>query len=646
MKKIFLQQIILFIFLIEFSFASSTTKEIANELVKEDSFYLKQHSTNPIFWQPFHENLFNKAKKQNKLIFLSIGYSTCHWCHEMNRESFSDIEVARILNKHYISIKVDKEELPQIDFKYQEKYREFKNKNGGWPLTVILNHKKQIVFLGTYLPKNSLNETVGLIETLQKYAKQNEKNSLKILKKSNQNIKKTISNHEEAFVKTMLERYDEKFHGFDKQNKFPLTSHLNFLFDLHLLNKDETLKTIVLNTSKTLINNALQDHIQGGFYRYSVNQNFTFPHFEKMLYTQAELLALFYRLYLNTKDETYLKAIKNTIAFTNKYLQNKQSLFYSAVDAKEKYYLYDYEKLYSFLEENEFENIEEELEKIAFDEFGNLSNNLNLVKKEILNKDLKALLKEFREKENFPFIDKKIITSWNAMMISSLFKISTLDKNYLKQAINSLDSLLKNLYVKNTLYHQKVENKTPLQEALLEDYVFLSEALINAFLKTYENKYLDLAKKLSFFVNENFYKDKTWFYDKEKNYKAYFSDRHYSSPISIHLNNLYSIANLNYDLKLLESTKIKIQEQKQKILNDISRFPNALRLFTRIKHQDVILKTNKNNLLKNKKLIETIKYPYLLTQVENTKNYLACDEKTCFYYDIDLNKVIESIDKL
>ena len=646
MKKIFLQQIILFIFLIESSFASNTTKEIANELAKEDSYYLKQHSTNPIFWQAYDENLFKKAKEQNKLIFLSIGYSTCHWCHEMNKESFSDTEVARILNKHYLSIKVDKEELPQVDFKYQEKYREFKNENGGWPLTVILNHKKQIVFLGTYLPKNSLNETVGLIETLKKYAKQKEKNSLKILEKSNQNIKKTISNHEEAFVKTMIKRYDEKFYGFDKQNKFPLTSHLNFLFDLYLLNKNETLKTIVINTSKALINNALQDHIQGGFYRYSVNQDFTFPHFEKMLYTQAEILPLFYKLYLNTKDEAYLKAIKNTIAFTNKHLQNEQKLFYSAVDAKEKYYLYDYEKLFNFLEEKGFKNIEEELEKISFDEFGNLSNNLNLVKKEIQNKDLKALLKEFREKENFPFIDKKIITSWNAMMISSLFKISTLDENYLKQAINALDSLLENLYVKNTLYHQKVENKTPLQEALLEDYVFLSEALINAYLKTYENKYLDLAKKLSFFVNENFHKDKTWFYDKEKNYKAYFSDRHYSSPISIHLNNLYSIANLNYDLKLLESTKIKIQEQKRKILNDISRSPNALRLFTRIKHQDVILKTNKNNLLKNKKLIETIKYPYLLTQVENTKNYLACDEKTCFYYDIDLNKVIESIDKL
>lgn len=641
MKKIFLQQLIIFIFLLEVCFANS----FINELAKEDSFYLKQHSTNPIFWQPFHEKLFKKAKKQNKLIFLSIGYSTCHWCHEMNKESFFDTEVAKILNTHYISIKVDKEELPQVDLKYQEEYIKIKGENGGWPLTVILNHKKQIVFLGTYLPKNSTYSTIGLIKTLKKYAKQNQKNKLELLKAKKKTQKTTINDHEKAFINTMLKRYDNQFYGFDKQNKFPLSSHLSYLYTLSILNDSKPLEKVVQNTSKAFIKNGLHDHIQGGFYRYSVNKDFTLPHFEKMLYTQAEILYVFYDLYMNTKNEIYKKSIIDTINFTNKFLKNKQNLFYSAIDANEQYYLYDYDKLYEFLDKKNYKDIEKNLEKIGFDEFGNLNNNLNFVKNKIEDYRLKKLLKEFRQEKKPPFIDKKIITSWNAMMISSLFKVSTLNKNYLNQAINSLDSLLENLYVNNRLYHQKLQNKEPIQDALLEDYVFLSNALINAFLKTYNKDYLSLASKLSDFVNKNFYANKTWFYDKKKNYKAIFSDRHYSSPISIHLDNLYSIANLNYDLKLLEDTQKKIQEQKEEILNDISRAPNALKLLTRIHHKDVILKSNKNNLLENKKLIETIKYPFLLTQVENSKYYLACDEKTCFKYDEDLNAVIKAIDK-
>ena len=663
-----------FIFLFLFSVVLFANERFSNALIDEESPYLLQHAHNPVNWYPWGSEAFELAKEENKLIFVSIGYSTCHWCHVMEEESFENIKIATLLNRNYISIKVDKEEMPHLDTVFQEIHSKLKKRRNGWPLNFIMTPQKELLYITTYIPPTfnygaeGMNTLIPRIYT--QYKNKNKKlhaqiNSYKKIlasKKQEENSKKEISNLSTHYVDLMKKRYDKLYKGFDKQPKFPLASHLNLLLDIYKLEKNKEALRMAIESLEAMSYGGIFDQIEGGFFRYSVYPDWIIPHFEKMLYTQAELIPVYYKAYMITKNEQFKTTILQTIEATNKIFRNKEGLYYSASDAdslkqngKEEegyYFTYTYKEAKKSLLKNGFLNSDKILEYIGFDDFGNFEKELNnpyiLDFQEEKPKDLtKALhiLKKIREDKTFPFIDKKIITSWNALMIKALFIASNLDSKYLIQAKTSLNSLLKNLYKDSMLYHQKLDKKNAYLEGYLEDYSFLTDTLIQAYQTTYEKKYIKKASVFNQFIEKNFYTQKQWYLDKQKGYPVSFKDKYYTAPISRFFHNSLSLANINANLTFLEKAKDYITEQENRILTHIDVNPEAVRAIIRKNTSDIILKSNKKNLLLKRSEIETIKYPFLLKTIQDTKQFLACDERTCFSYNKDINIVIQAIDK-
>jgi uncharacterized protein YyaL (SSP411 family) len=393
---------------------------------------------------------------------------------------------------------------------------------------------------------------------------------------------------------------------------------------------------------------GIYDQIEGGFFRYSVHPDWIIPHFEKMLYTNAELIPLYTKMYQLTKKPLYKQVVTQSIKeILDKFQDN--DLFFSASDADSKdgegrYFIYDYNKLIKKFKE-------EDLEYFDITEFGNFEDGLSHVhfntgfdnRPKNFDKIKQYLLKE-RKKRAFPFVDKKIITSWNAMMIKALFEASKLDPIYEEQAKKSLDKLLKNLYINGTLYHQIIDNKQPIKLALLEDYTFLIDTLITAYQRTLKSNYLTLATKLAKETIKKFYKNKKWYLSDEKlKVQAQYNDRYYTAPLSRHFHNFLNLANLNYDLHMLQYAKKYILQEKKNIKNNFDKSPESLMALIRLKHHTITLKSNKNNLSNFKSKIDKIHYPFLLRKSEKTDIFLLCNEQSCFAYDKNITKILRKI---
>ena len=641
----------------------------ANHLSNASSEYLREHANNPIDWYPWSNEAFLKAKKENKLIFLSIGYSTCHWCHVMKRESFENEKIASILNRYYVSIKVDKEEMPHIDSKYQSALIKIRKIRNGWPLSVILTPNREILYIATYIPPHKAYGIEGLdtlLIRLAKLYKNNPKRAEKIIKAN----RKLLSKKEEkiipdtaiekAFIEKMSKRFDEIYKGFDLRPKYPLASHLSLLFDIYLLTKDKRAKEICFQTLKAMAKGGIYDQIEGGFFRYSTHPDWIIPHFEKMLYTQAKLIPLYTKAYLFTNNPLYKKVVIETVKESIKRFQ-KDNLFYSASSAESQgmeggYFVYKFNEVFKALKKNGFN--EKEIKDITQflditpvgnfkDGYSNPQTNTNLKKPKRLKEAL-DILKKIRENREYPFIDKKIITSWNAMMIKALFKASLINSNFKNIAFKSLEKLIETIYKKDTLYHQFVKGYPLSIKAYLEDYAFLIDALIEAYENSYKKRYLSFAKKLAKEAIKKFYdkNENEWYLDfGEIRAKSVYQDRYYPAPLSIFLNDLLTIANLSYDREMQEESKNLIKKQKNKILFNLTASPTALKALLRVKYEDIVIKSNRENLFKNKIKIAKIKYPFILTNTQNTNLFIACRTNSCFAFDKNLSKIIKSIEK-
>ena len=451
------------------------TISMANHLANSTSPYLLQHKDNPVEWYPYFQEAFDKAKKENKLIFLSIGYSTCHWCHEMARESFSDKEVADILNRYYISIKVDKEQLPHIDRYYQLGYRIVHHKAGGWPLTVILTPDQKPIFFATYIPKKEGYGSRGLMEILDTIAHYKRDKLQAIASKIQKSIQayqqhkeptqKLSASLESKASQEFKSRFDFEYFGFSKEPKFPQPYTLNTLIDIYQLTKDKTLHDMYSGMLQAMAKGGIYDQIDGAFYRYSVDRKWLMPHFEKMLYTNAKLLSVYARAYKLDKNPLYKQIITDSIALLDKKFK-KNSLYYSAsnadspnakgVEEEGYYYLFEYKNALSYLISKGFDrqNAKDVLAYLGIEEDGNFDGELSNPNIQGSNPPTnltkaKKLLSKLREARVYPFIDQKINTAWNAMMIKALF-----DCGYVDEAKESLDALLNLMYSDGILYHQ------------------------------------------------------------------------------------------------------------------------------------------------------------------------------------------------
>ena len=519
-----------------------------NRLIKEKSPYLQQHAKNPVDWYPWSQEAFTKAKRENKPIFLSIGYSTCHWCHVMAHESFGDIEVARHLNKNFVCIKVDREERPDIDKIYMNICQLITGR-GGWPLTIIMTPDKKPFFAATYIPKETRYGIKGLLTLIQeiKYLWENKTddllksageitNTLQKITKSTQGRELTLKTLNFAYEQ-LFNSFDEQYGGFGNQPKFPTPHNLLFLLRYWKRTGDNYCLKIVITTLEQMRQGGIYDQIGFGFHRYSTDRKWILPHFEKMLYDQALLTMAFTEAYHVTKKPIFKKTAQEIIEYVFRDMTSEKGGFYYAEDAdsegKEgKFYTWNYDELEKILTSEElnlvakFYNIKKEgnftpeagktvKENIFYQTMSkeDYAKFYQIKEKDLLDKLGKIRKKLFQIRKNriHPEKDDKILTDWNGLMIAALVKAAQIfnDKVYVEKAEKGLNFILKNMMQNNGgLLHRyrKGETKIP---GYADDYAFLVLGLIELYQVTFNPKYLQISLDLNNYLINHFW-DKTY----------------------------------------------------------------------------------------------------------------------------------------
>ncbi len=625
---------------------------MANRLAKEESPYLRQHAQNPVDWYPWCDEAFEKALDEKRPIFLSIGYSSCHWCHVMEREVFEDQGIAEFLNEHFISIKVDREERPDIDKHYQSVHLLLNQRPGGWPLSIFMTPDKKPFFAGTYIPPvrkfnmMGFKELIEIIhekwsrtpETINRSAEEIEM----FLKPKSGPVKATKLDLSLSgrMIKNCMESFDETYGGFLKAPKFPHASTLDTLLDIYGLTADESSLNMVERSLKSMAKGGLYDLVDGGFCRYSTDDLWLVPHFEKMTYDNGLLCETYLKAYMVTKDSFYKKIAFEIIDFMSEKMSHG-SLFFSASDADSegeegKYFVYEYNEVVEALKNSGFSESEakEICRALSITPSGNFEGK-NIVRNETLREyewwpRVKEVLKAIRKERTYPFIDEKIITSWNAMMIKSLFIASEIEKERLQYAVESLEALLELMYVDGVLHHSTLAGNRPKIEAFLEDFAYLCDALLQAYQTTLDEKWLSMAHELAQKAIELFYEDGKWYFSRgEFPTEADISDTGYPASSAVMTNVLFTLASLvgeDFDqkaFKTLEYNSIKIVKQPM-------WHATFVRAALRYIHEDIVVKSLPNRLEKAKETLLEAKFPFKLIKSEITPEYLLCNRHSCF----------------
>ena len=648
--------------------------EFTNSLITETSPYLIQHAHNPVDWYAWNEKTLYKAKKEHKPIFLSIGYSTCHWCHVMAHESFEDKQIAQLINKDFIAIKVDREELPHVDKYYQKVYTLLKKRSGGWPLTAILSEDAKVFYVGTYIPPTQKYNLEGLKTLLPRIAKAYKDNRSEVFKKADKIAQAMQKQQTQVFESVKIEMdiahelfkhlekgYDNIYYGFSIQPKFPEASKIQLLLDLDALNI-KAAKTMALEVLRAMALGGIYDQVEGGFFRYSVDPAWEIPHFEKMLYTTAELIPLYVQAYTMTNDSLYKKVVIESIDMMDAKFLTADKLYLSASDADSEhqeggYFIYTYEELLRAMKDLDEKDKEELSETLELSDIGNFSEeespetythiNFYADKRPESFEKIRHKLIKIREKRRYPFIDKKINTAWNAMMIEALFSASKIDKRYMGLAKERMEALVNKMYIKGTLYHQSLSTVVPVQKALLEDYAFLIGACLKAYEISYQKKYLGLAQILSDDVLKRFYDGKFW-YLSDDDFKVYadMQDKYYKAAVNKMLLSLLELASLSGERKYFEPVQKTLEFKSARLKKSLSSYASAMQVLLREKRKIITIKASKAKLVKHDKKIKSIKYPFILTKVDNdVKGFLACDMFQCFSVEEELDKLIKDIER-
>ncbi|HMM05537.1 MAG TPA: thioredoxin domain-containing protein [Clostridiales bacterium] len=479
-----------------------------NRLHEEKSPYLLQHADNPVDWYPWGAEAFRKAKDENKPVFLSIGYSTCHWCHVMARESFSDEEVASLLNRYFVPIKVDKEERPDVDGVYMRVCQTLTG-SGGWPLSIFLTPEQKPFLAGTYFPKDTVMNRMGFLDILRYIAEQWENDRERLLENADL-ITEHIGKQEdtaavnggenliEKAVADFAENFDGVYGGFGIAPKFPTPHNLLFLMERYEAVGGEYLLEMVETTLTQMYRGGIFDHIGGGFCRYATDRYFLVPHFEKMLYDNALLILCYAEAYEITQKERYREIAKRTADFVLNEMTGKNHGFYAAQDADSegeegKYYLFTPEEIIAVLGEEEGMGFNR---RFDISQKGNFEgkNIPNLLRTEDLSaapaKTLQAL-GEYRKERTRLFTDDKILTAWNGMMIAALavlYRISG-EKTYRHAAEEAL-SCLKRYAVKEKTLLVGMREEHTFGEGFLDDYAYLIFALLQLYEGTLDETHL------------------------------------------------------------------------------------------------------------------------------------------------------------
>ena len=551
-------RIIYSLYILSFFFISCNSKnndkenhKYTNDLINETSPYLLQHAHNPVDWKAWNQETLDKAKAENKLIIISVGYSACHWCHVMEQESFENEAVAKLMNDNFISIKVDREERPDIDQIYMNAVQLMTGK-GGWPLNCIALPDGSPIFGGTYFTRKEW--TKALTELSGLYKKDPDKArdyALKLVEgiKGSELIamntdKPDFKNSEVSnALKLWQGQLDYKEGGIIGGPKFPMPAALQFLLRYGFQNNDKKVQEYVQTTLTKMANGGIYDPVGGGFSRYSTDAKWHIPHFEKMLYDNAQLVSVYSDAYRATKDELYKKTVYETLDFVENELMAANGAFYSSLDADSQnkaqkseegaYYVWEKEELRSLLQSDyalfeQYYNINEKglwenqkyvLFKTQQDKDFAVKNKLTLADLHSKVNNWKQILLKARDKRSRPHLDDKTLTSWNALMIKGYTNAYSAFNNqhYKDIALKNANFIVKNQLNKDgSLNHSYKDGKSSIA-GFSEDYATVIEAFIAVYQITLDEQWLNRAKQLTDYAMAHFW-------DKRSNLFYFTSD--------------------------------------------------------------------------------------------------------------------------
>ena len=676
--------------------------KLENQLSDSNSPYLLQHKDNPVKWQKWSDKTFEIALKYNKPIFLSIGYSTCHWCHVMEHESFEDKDVANLLNKLFIPIKVDREEMPEVDHLYMSVCQAMTG-HGGWPLTIVMTPKKEPFFAGTYFPKSKKGQRPGMLELLPSLhdAWINKKSDISQTTKQVKAYLNTVTKSEDldagiindqivnAF-KSFSNRYDSLNSGFGKKPKFPSPHNLIFLIRYFNEFKDPQALQMSLETLNSMRKGGIFDHIGFGFHRYSTDEEWKLPHFEKMLYDQAMLSLAYIEAYQVTRNEEYSQVVKEVFEYVMRDLTSKEGGFYSAEDADSEgeeglFYLWEKAEINNILGQKTgklfCDNYNIESEGNYFDELTKKKTELNILflnksqsyDKSLFNSSRKILLNE-RISRIRPSLDDKVLTDWNGLMIAALSKGGQklnmpLYVDYAeKSAKFILDKLTND---DNKLLKRYRKGKAGI-DPHLNDYSFFIWGLLNLYDATHKAEYLSSAIT---FCNDMI----SDFYDTENG--GFFIGPKYAEKLIARLKDTYDgaipsgnsvavmvlfrLSNLTSNQLYHEIAENSIQAMSTKIVQNPSSLAYLLaaNIYNKSNHNQIIIVGKKSD-YQSKQIIKKLNQIYnpnstiIFKDASNPKkinsilpwikNYRMINDEVTIYVckDFSCNLPVNTIEKI
>jgi len=590
-----------------------------NELSQETSPYLLQHAGNPVNWKAWNDNSLAQAKDKNKLIIVSIGYSACHWCHVMEHESFENDAVAQTMNAHFVNIKVDREERPDVDAIYM-KAVSIMTGRGGWPLNVVTLPDGRPVWGGTYFRKD---EWINTLEQLNQLYQNNPEKMLEYAEKLHNGIEslnfiepqKDNSEQQADFLNDLVAKwgrsFDWEFGGMARAPKFMMPNNYSFLLRYAHQNKDAKLLEFVNLTLTKMAWGGLFDTVDGGFSRYSVDMKWHVPHFEKMLYDNGQLISVYADAYKLTRNPLYKEVIEKTLRFVSRELTNNDGGFYCALDADSltenqhleegAFYVWKKPELEALLKDdfalfaevfnvNQFGHWEEgnyvliqnkNLEEIA------QKNGISLEEARSKKQDWESLLFAEREKRSRPRLDDKCLTSWNAIMLKGFVDAykALQNEDYLKAAERNADFIIKNLWsAEGNLWHNRKNGKSNIN-GYLEDYCFVIDAFMALYEVSFDEKWLQNAKQLADYCFEHFYDESQQLFSFTSNLDKVLIVKHYENEDnvipasnSVLANNLYKLG-IYFENSYYEKTAREMLQRIVPLMDYPSAFSNWLHLY-------------------------------------------------------------------
>ncbi len=565
-----------------------------NELVNESSPYLLQHAHNPVNWYPWGEKALNKAKKEDKLIIISVGYAACHWCHVMEHESFEDSTVAKIMNDNFVCIKVDREERPDVDDVYMTACHLSGGGSCGWPLNAFALPDGRPFWAGTYFPKKTWLEILDNIQTTyEKEPEKIEEGAGQIMDNIQRIDDVQYFDSDEDFTAKRLDKIADKFlSAIDMQkggrkanpsrpNKFPMPNNYQFLLEYYHQTEDKKALEAVEVTLDNIANGGIYDHVGGGFARYSTDPNWKVPHFEKMMYDNGQLVSLYSSAYQLIKNPLYKQRVYETLDWVEREMTSPEGGFYSSLDADSegeegKFYVWTKEEIDAVLDSktaryfNRYYNVKEtgnwehgvnilhvtsKLKKVA--------DRYDMKEKELQKKLLAArasLLAE-REKRPRPLLDDKVLTSWNALMMKGYIDAYRAfgDQKFLDVALRNANFIVNNQLQANNRLNRNYKDGKSVINAFLDDYALLTESFIALYQATFDEQWLNKAKDLTDYTIQYFHDEKSqlFFYTSSEDpalvaRKKELSDNVISGSNSVMAKNLFYLGTYLYKQEYLD----------------------------------------------------------------------------------------------